>query len=411
MKRLGKDFAVLWNSAVVSNLGDGIRLTALPLLAASITRDPILVSGVTIAAELPWLLFAVLGGVVADRTERRRLMARLQWARFLVASALALVVLMGEAPLIFLYAVVFILGTCEVFYDSAAPTLLPRMVPQEQLSTANVRLFAGETVGNEFLGPPLGGLLFSVSSSIPFLLDALTFGASGALLAFLRGNFAPERDEAAPRTSLTADAREGFQWLWGNRLMRTMTGTVAVVNLSRAMMASVFVLFALEILHTSGLGFGLLSSALALGGVSASFVLPRIQRHIRDDVLMVSAIIALGISLVLTGVSSYAPVAGAALAVGGFAAMTWNVIGMTVRQTLVPDAMLGRVTSLSRLVSWGSLPLGGALGGVVAHLLGLRAPMLIGGSVTALVGLAVAPVFLGHPDMTRVEQAEPVLDA
>jgi hypothetical protein len=176
---LGPGFARLWTANAVSNLGDGVTLVAGPLLAASLTRDPRLVAGLAVAQRLPWLLFSLVSGALVDRLDRRLVMVRVDAARAVVVGLLGVAVLADAATLPLLYAIFFALGTAETLFDNAAVSILPAVVPTDQLSRANGRLLGAQMVANELVAPPLGGWLFAAAAAVPFLVDAGSFAAAG----------------------------------------------------------------------------------------------------------------------------------------------------------------------------------------------------------------------------------------
>ncbi|AZM47092.1 MFS transporter [Streptomyces sp. WAC 06738] len=394
MTGLGADFRRLWLSSAVSNLGDGVRLTALPLLAAAVTRDPVAVAAVSVAAELPWLLVSLPAGALADRVDRRRLMVAVQLVRMCLAALLTATVLADRSSIAVLCAFVFLLGIGEVVYDAAAPTILPRIVPREQLTRGNARLFGVELGANEFAGPPLGGLLFRLGQAVPFVLDAVSFAASAALLSRLRGTFRPAGAADGPKAGVVRAIGEGFGWLWRNPVIRTLSVVVTFMNLARAMTMAVFVLYALETLDLSAVGYGVLSSAVAVGAVAGSWAAERIRPAAAGPCL-VAAVLGHGLTTVAMGATSNPWVAGASSAGFGFATMTWSVLTAAVRQTVVPDRLLGRISSVHRFLSWGSLPLGSLLGGVLAAAYGLRVPFAAGGAAVVLAALVAARTLLG----------------
>jgi MFS family permease len=259
-------------------VGDGIRVTALPLLAASMTRDPLAVAVVGGAVWLPWLLFGPLGGAIVDRVDRRALMTKVQLARTLLLAALAIAVLAELESIALLVVVALLVGAGEVLVDSALYSLVPRIVSEGKLEAANGRLGAAQLVGNELAGPPIGGLLFGLSMWGPFVVDAASFATSGALLQGINGDFTP-RSEGSVTTSVWQDAKVGLRWLAGHDVLRATAAGLGVINIASGSWA-ILVLFSLEILDLTGVGFGLLVSATAVGGVAGSFLGERGARTI-----------------------------------------------------------------------------------------------------------------------------------
>ena len=209
----------LWTAATVSNLGDGVTLAALPLLAASLTRSPTSIAVVTFAGTLPWLLFALLSGALADRLDRRRTMVLVDAFRMLVMAGLAVLVLTDADSLLLVGVVAFVLGSAETLFDNSAQSILPSIVERDSLETANGRVYAAEVVTNQFVGPPVGAFLFAATAAAPFFLDAGSFGLAALVMLGVRGSFRPVRDgrPTSRSPSIRADIAEGMRWLWRNR--------------------------------------------------------------------------------------------------------------------------------------------------------------------------------------------------
>jgi MFS family permease len=425
---LGGDFWKLLGAGTISNVGDGIDATALPLLASALTRDPVLFAGVAVASRVPWLLFALQAGALADRLDRRRVMIASNVFRAVLLGLLGAAVLTDVATIWLLYGTALGLGTAEVLFDTSAQALLPRVVRREQLERANGMQMGAELVANNFVGPPLGGLLFSVAAALPLLLDAGTFAVSAGLLALVSASVGraasgrsgadpghgprdtPAAPEAAapapgedteetdghvragsgsddpPASSIRTEIREGLAWLRGNRLLWTLAVLLGLMNGTSMLGMSVFALYALEVLGVSEVQFGLLLTAAALGSVVGSALAARlVARFGRGPALWTTLVSAVAVPLTM-GLTTSAGVVAAASVVGGFSAVIWNVITVSLRQTVIPDHLLGRVNAVYRFLGWGSMPLGAGLGGVVAQIGGLRAPFLV---AAALMGLGL----------------------
>ena len=389
--RLGPNYWRLWSASAVSNLGDGVRVTALPLLAASITRDPVAVSGVFVAGFLPWLLLSLVSGALVDRWDRRLVMAWSNAFRAIAVTVLAAAAMAEVAALPLLYVVAFLLGTAETLFDNAAQAFMPQVVAADDLEVANGRLYAAEVVTNQFAGPPLGGVLFAVGAGLPFLLNSATFAVS-ALLIFTMRDLVRQRRAAARLRRLPAEIGQGLTWLWRHRLLRTLAIVLGVLNGLGMAGQAVFVLFALEILGLSEVGFGILLTSYAVGSVLGGLLAGRVGRLVGAGRALLLAILAFGGTDLVIGLTSDAVVVGAMFALNGFFGLVWNVITVSLRQTIIPQDLLGRVNSVYRFVGWGSIPIGGALGGVLAGAFGLRAPFLIPAAVFLATAFAVLPV-------------------
>lgn len=391
---LGTNYWKLFSAGLVSNLGDGIVAAALPLVAAALTRDPVLFAGVAVAGRIPWLLFALQAGALADRVDRRWMMGTVNVVRFLLMGALGIAILGDWATIWLLYVLTFLLGTAEVVFDTSAQAIMPRVVTdRDQLERANGLMFGAEVTANQFVGPPLGGFLFAVAASLPILLDAGTFAVSAGLIFALTGSYAVRRDVATtPATTIRQDIREGLAWLWDHRLLRTLALLLGAMNGLWSMAGAIFALFALEILGVGEVGFGLLLAAGAAGSVLASVLAGRIVDRLGRGRTLWITLVSAAVGPFAQGLTSNAIVFGALAALFGFAAVVWNVITVSLRQTIIPDELLGRVNSVYRFIGWGSMPIGALVGGFVADAFGLRAPFLAAGAVMALVLLPAARV-------------------
>jgi MFS family permease len=388
----GNGFARLWAASGVSNLGDGVYGTALPLLAATLTRDPLLVSVVSFAEWLPWLLFGLVSGALLDRWDRRRVMWVVDAARFAVVGGLAAAVLLGEASIPLLAAVGFLLGAGQTLVDTGAQSILPALVSRDgrRLEWANGRLVGTRVVTQELAGPPTGGFLFSVAAWAPLAADAVSFAAGSALVASIRGHFGPAPGRASP-ASLRSEIAEGLRWLAAHRVLRATAAMVAVVNLLAMAGSAVMVLFAQERLGLDAVGFGLLLGGSAVGGVLGSLVAARVTRVIGTARIVVWTMVLSALAFLVFGLSSDPWLAGAMWALVGFFTVVFNVVLGSLRQALTPDRLLGRVISAFRLFSYGAVPFGSLLGGVIAKAFGLRAPFVAAGIVIPVAALLCLP--------------------
>ncbi|MDX1658953.1 MAG: MFS transporter [Nitriliruptorales bacterium] len=391
---LGANYWKLFSASLVSNLGDGIDSAALPLVAAALTRDPLLFSGVAVAGRIPWLLFALQAGALADRVDRRWMMGSVNVGRFVLMGILGVAILGDWASIWLLYAITFLLGTAEVLFDTSSQAILPRVVTnRNQLERANGLLFGSEIVANQFVGPPLGGFLFAIAASLPILLDAGTFAISAGLIFALTGNYATRRaSDGAPTTTIRADIREGLSWLWNHRLLRTLALLLGTMNGLNMMAFAIGALYALEVLDLDEVGFGVLLAAGATGSVLGSMVAGRLVDKVgRGRALWLGLVVSAAVPIG-QGLTSNAFVFGALAATFGFSAVVWNVITVSLRQTVIPDDKLGRVNAVYRFIGWGSMPIGALLGGLVADVLGLRAPFFIAGGGMLLTLLPASRV-------------------
>lgn len=394
-RALGRNYLKLWTASAISNLGDGVRLAALPLLATTITREPVLIAGVEFAASIPWLLFALIAGAIVDRVDRRFMMWTVQAGRMVVMAVLALAIvagLEGLALLALVYAASFFLGVGETLFDNAAQTIMPSVVHKDQLQVANGRLYVVEEVTNRFAGPPLGSFLFVAVAALPFVVDAATFGAGALLIFAMTGSHAPLKQEGAPRARIRTDIAEGLRWLRDHRVLRTLGIMTGVSNLASSATFSIFVLYALEILDLSETGYGLLLAVSAAGGILGGLAGPRLARLFGDGPSFYIVIAMTAVEHLAIGLTSSAWVVALAMIGFGLGAMWWNVIAVSLRQSIVPDRLLGRVNSVYRLLAWGTMPVGAALGGFLGANFGLRSAYFVSAALMIVLGVAILPV-------------------
>ncbi len=390
---LGPEFLKLWAASAVSNVGDGVTVVAAPLLAASLTRDPLLVAGLAFAVQLPWLLLSLVSGAIVDRLDRRIVMGAVAAFRSALIGVLGLVVLADAASIPLLYCVFFLLGAAETVFDPASVTVLPTIVPREGLPKANARLAGTSTVVNVFVGPPLGSFLFAAAAALPFLIAGASFAAACALVLALRGTFRVERGEDTPPPRLRGEIAEGVRWLARHRLLRSMAMALGLMNLTMAAWNSILVLFATERLGLGPRGFGLLLSAYALGGTAASVVAQQVITRLGPGrTLRIGLLIEAGTAMVLA-LTGEPFVAGAVLALFGFHAIVWGTLTISLRQELIPSALLGRVNSAYDMIGKGTSALGVVVGGLLAANFGLVSPFWFAASGMTLLTLVVWPVF------------------
>ena len=391
--RLGRDYWRLWWANTISSTGDGAFVAALPLLAVTITRDPRLVSVVTAAIFLPWMLLSLPAGAVVDRCNRVTLMWRAQAVQAVVVAAVAILIVFREADIEALAVAGLLLGSAEVIFSNAAQSILPALVPPELLPKANGSQQISLTVGESFLGPPAGSLLFAVAAALPFGLDAGSFAGSAALLATLPRARRPP-GTARDTKSTRAQIAEGLRWLAGHRLLRVVAVLLGIYNFANQMGQAILVLLATQTLHVSTRGYGLLLAASAVGSVAGGLVNPLLTRRLGLLPSLVLPAVVNAVAFVGIGLAPGPFVVAALLAVQGFVVTMWNVVTVSLRQRIVPGHLLGRVNSVYRMLGWGLMPAGALAGGFVAHAAGLRAPYIVAGLLCLLSVLAALPLLL-----------------
>jgi MFS family permease len=395
--RMGTAFRWLVASSWASNLGDGLALAAGPLLVAARTSDPLLVALGALLQRLPWLLFGLHAGVVADRVDRRVLVVAVDTARAGVLAVLAAALLTTDVGLLPVLAALFVLGTAEVLADTTSGTLLPMVVHRADLGIGNARLTAGTLTMNQLAGPALGGLLFLAGAAWPFLAQAVLVALGAVLVARVR---LPRRERPAQSPRIGRDLAEGLRWTWGDAAVRTLTLTIVLFNVTYGAAWSVLVLYADQRLDLGAAGFGLLTTAVAVGGIAGTAAYDRLERHVGLARLMrvglaIETLTHLGLALATT-IWVAAPV----LVVFGAHAFVWGTTSRTVRMRAVPLGLQGRVGGVYAVGLFGGILLGQAVGGVVARIWGVTGPFwfAFAGSAVLLVLLWRALGHVAHAD-------------
>lgn len=383
---MGRDFRWLLASTWTSNIGDGIALAAAPLLIASMTSSPIVVASGAVLQFLPWLLFGLHAGAIADRFDRRRLVMLANAARVVVLVALCAFLVTGTANIWIVLAVAFLYGTAEVFVDTAGSTLLPMLVEPADLGIGNARLQAGYLVANQFAGPPIGAFLFAAGTAWPFLVEAVFVGAAIVLISRLAATPIPPRD-SEQHSPVHTDIAEGVRWMWRNPPVRTLILIILAFNVTWAAPWGVLVLYATEHLGMGAVGYGALTTASAVGGIVATVLFGWLQKRFSFATLMRVALSLEVLMHLAFALTSTGWVALVIMFVFGLYAFVWGTISTTVRQRLVPHALQGRVGSVNMVGLFAGMVIGQALGGVIAQVWGLTAPwwFAFGGAALTLI--------------------------
>ena len=404
----------------MTNLADGVAVVAWGWAASLLTRDALLVALVPVALRLPWFLFALPAGVVTDRVNRRRLILAMDGVRA-AAFVLAAVAMWAALPLAVapmqgvsdagLYAMILIaglvVGGAEVFRDNAAQTMLPAMVPVAELERANGRLWSVELLANSLIGPALGAFLIAITLPLPFALNAVAYGAAVLLVAQVVGNFRPHQ---TANRDWRREVAEGFAFLKAAPLLRTLVWTTGFWNLFHQMTLIALVLHVQENLGLGAQVYGLVLAGGAVGGILGSLAGPQIARTLgparTTQVMLATSAPAFAALALAPG----AVTLGIVFAVFEFAGLVWNIVSVSTRQRMIPDAMLGRVNSLYRLLVWGMMPVGLILSGASVRL--ADGPLLRGTALTlpfwaAALGAGILTLaawralgrgFAGNPD-------------
>ncbi|MEU6843455.1 MFS transporter [Streptomyces sp. NPDC046716] len=372
--QLPTGFGRLWTAQTVSSLGDGVSHAALPLIALTLTRDPLALAVVTAAGTLPWLLFGVLGGALVDRWDRRRTMWVTDAARALLLAIPAAAAALDLLSIPLLAAVAFLLGLGGLFFDTAATAYLPDLLGRDPvlLERANSRLRSAQTAASGFAGPPAGSALLALGRAVPLLADAVSFALSALLVRSLP---ATPRPAEQARESLLRQARAGASYVFRDRLLLGLALRPAVGNIAFLAVETVLALFAHDRLGIGAFGFGLLLTAEATGGLLGAGIASFLGRRLGTGAALTCTAAVEGLAVLGLAAAPNPYVAGLALAVCGAGMGATMVLAPSLRQAIVPAALMGRVTSTSRMLAMCAAPFGAFLGGWLATTYDVRTPL------------------------------------
>ena len=402
---LGASFANLFTANLASSLGDGIVRTAMPLLAARLTSDPFLIGAVAAVALLPWLFFAIPAGILIDRIDRRRALALAQAVRTALAALLFLPVATGQLTIWWLYLVVFVYGAFETVYDGAIRAVVPSIVVKDSLPRANSRIEAGELVVQNFLAGPVTSALFAVSVLIPIGINGLVFAFAGALALLLPKAASGRQFTVAtamePRVAWYRQFVDGLRFIMANGMLRTLWFFSTFVGIMSSAATATFVLFVLDKLKVPEALFGVFLLSAAVGGLIGAWLANRLRIRLGAGLTMAIASLLSGLVLVFAGIWPVLWVGALTFGVSSLAITVWNILVMSLRQSVIPGRLLGTW----RALLWGSMPLGSLLGGLVARV-DLALPLIIFGGLDALASLVFFRFVMTLPNPEDVDNGD-----
>jgi MFS family permease len=417
-KKLGSSYWRLWTATAISNLGDGISGVAYPWVASAVTRSPLLIAAAGFASRLPWLIFTLHAGVITDRFDRRKLIVAMDTLRGVLTLIVGSIVLLNKDSLpslndlssitdletnwplyITLVITAFLFGLAEVLRDNSAQTLMPSVVESENLEKANGRMWSAEALTNSFIGPPLGSLLIGIAIYLPFFVDAGSFFVAVALIASISGSFKPVEEKPREKINFKSEIKEGYRWLWSHDLLRPMAIILGALNLVGTMVAATFILYTQEVLNTSVFVFAVIGTAGAVGGIAGGLIAPKISEKIGSGPSLWLSLAMGPIGAVIIGTTSSWQVVWVVLLIQSFFSILWNTITVSLRQSIIPTHLLGRVNSVYRFFGWGSIPIGMFLGGAIVTIaqyfvsreMALRTPYLVGAVMGVIIFIFAAP--------------------
>jgi len=388
---LGREYRKLWAGNTAANFGDGVSFVAIPLLATAFTSAPALIAGLSLVYSVVRLLVVLPVGVYVDRLDRRSILWAANAVRGLVLIVLAGVVATGNGSLSALYVAFAVIGILETAADNAALSILPTVVSPEQLDTANGQISAAQLIADEFVGPPMGGLLFAAAIALPV---AVTGGLYAVAALFFLGLRRTDRTfvGASARRSLFREAVAGGTWLRGHRLLAGLAIVGGLASVAYMMPFSILVLYSQKTLGLDSFGYGILLATSAVGGLIGSFAAAPLRARVGYTATITGSLALGAVTLAGMSLTDIPWIAALLLAAYILHAVVWGIGVNSLRQRLVPETLRGRVNAFSKLLGLIGLAVGAGVGGLLASTFGLAAPFVAGGAVFAVCAVTVWPL-------------------
>ena len=406
MKSMGPAFNRLWGASLTTNLADGVLSAAAPLLAITLTKNPVLISMLSALVMLPWLFFAIPIGVIVDRVDRRFLLAGANCVRFLIAGLLALSISTHTITIYLLFIATFCIGICEVTADTTSQSLIPQILTKDQLERGNSRLQISETIVQGFVGTPISGFLYAAAIYLPFIANSLGFLVAAILAAAIPVKFLQDlRGESTPenKPDFKSEIRFGISYLYNNKVLLRLVLTTASIGLCYSLSTSTIVLFMVKELDLKPAFFGIALSVQALGAIAGGIAAPVLSKKFGRSKVMTAGIFLSSLIILLQGFVPNIYIYIVLSTVAAFTISQWNILLMSTYQSVIPAHLYGRVHGTRRTLVWGLMPFGSLLGGFIAKT-GLRAPLIVGGAIaTVIAGLSI-PFFMGVSESTEAAQ-------
>jgi MFS family permease len=388
---LGANFNRLWSASLASNFADGILKTAAPLLAATLTQDPLLISLMAALVMLPWLFFAIPVGAMVDRVDRRLALALANSSRFLVAAALAFAVATGSITIWWLFLAAFLIGIAEVVYDTTTQSMIPQMVPAPKMDRANSRLQSAEILVANFVGAPASGILYAVAIFIPFVVNSAGILLAIVLVLMIPKSFSTVATNDADKgesLGVWADIKFGIRYLLESTALRSLVIQTTIIGFAFAISQATMVLYLLEVQNVPVAAFGFVMMSFGVGAFIGSIAAPKLAARFGAGVVLATVNISAGLLMIAVAFAPSIWFVLPLLVLMGSTSGTWNVLLMSLYHRLIPNHLFGRIHGTRRTLIWGMMPIGSLVGGVVA-LVDLRLPFLAGG----IIATAMATIY------------------
>lgn len=406
MKSLGPAFNRLWGASLTTNLADGVLSAAAPLLAITLTKNPVLISVLSALAMLPWLFFAIPIGVIVDRVDRRYLLAGANSVRFLIAGLLAISISTHTITIYLLFVATFCIGVCEVTADTTSQSLIPQILGKDQLERGNSRLQISETIVQGFVGTPISGFLYAAAIYLPFIANSFGFLVAAVLAATIPVKFLQDlrtSDSDGTKPDFMAEIRFGMKYLYNNKVLFRLVITTASIGFCYSMSTSTIVLFMVQELHLKPAFFGIALSVQAVGAIAGGIAAPQLSVKFGRSRVMTAGIFLSSLIVLLQGLVPNIYIYIALSTVAAFTISLWNILLMSTYQSVIPAHLYGRVHGTRRTLVWGLMPFGSLLGGFIAKT-GLRAPLIVGGAIATVIATLSLPFLIGVSENAEAPQ-------
>ncbi len=383
---LGATFNKLWSAAMFSKFADGLVGAAIPLLAATLTRDSVLISIQANMMLLPWLFFAIPIGALMDRLNRRLSMILVQATRVAIGATIASLMITGQMNLWLLMLLTFIFGISEVVYDTATQSTIPSLLKGSQLERGNSRLQIADTIMQSFIGVPLGAIIFALVAFTPFMGISVCYVIAIILVSSISSKAMQNvrASDAPKRSTLRAEMKEGLLYLWKDKVLFRLVVTTGAVGFCYALGQSTLVLFILDHLHVPEASYGLLMIPLAVGALAGAFASPLLSARFGRSQTLAYSLPVSALTLLLAGLAPDATWYMAATLLHGFFIAQWNILLMSTYHAMIPNEIFGRIHGTRRTLVWGLMPIGGLIGGFLGKI-DITLPMIVGGISATII--------------------------
>jgi MFS family permease len=385
---LGSTFNRLWSASIASNFADGILKTAAPLLAATLTQDPFLISMMAALVMLPWLFFAMQVGVLVDRIDRRLALALANSSRFLIAAAVAVAVATESITIWWLFAAAFTIGIAEVVYDTTTQSMIPQIVPKPKMDRANSRIQAAEIFVSDFVGAPVSGVLYSIAIVIPFAVNSLGLLVAVGLVLMIPGTFS--RNLGSDSSSSTKDKKFwedikfGIKYILDNQSLRSLVIQTTIIGFAFALSQATMVLYLLKVQQVPVSAFGFVLMSFGVGALAGSVSAPKLATKFGNGRVLATVNVVAGLMMILLAFAPSIWFAMPLFVLMGSTSGIWNVLLMSLYHRLIPNHLFGRIHGTRRTLIWGMMPIGSLIGGLLASI-DLRLPFLVGGIIATVM--------------------------